>query len=120
MGREEPELASTISDWASLGGAVAIDPAALAGAEVSVPRGTTLILDAAHVMQLTDQGRGEAWAAGLVDRAARLGARVLAQGVETDDQLRVLTSLQCDAAQGPLVGGTDPELTLPTLPLVAA
>ena len=54
-------------------------------------------------------------AAAVIERAVRAGAIVIAEGVETDEQRRVLTGLGCDAAQGPLIGDQDPELTQPAL-----
>ena len=58
----------------------------------------------------------DAIVAGLVKLGHAIGVRVVAEGVETDQQLNVLASLECDAAQGFLFGRAAERLVLPTLP----
>jgi EAL domain-containing protein (putative c-di-GMP-specific phosphodiesterase class I) len=62
----------------------------------------------------TDRG-DERIVAAVVDLAANLGMRSIAEGVETQDQLDHLRDLGCDQAQGyffarPLPPGKDPRL----------
>ena len=58
----------------------------------------------------------EAIVAGLVKLGHAIGVRVVAEGVETEEQMQVLTSLDCDAAQGFLFGRAAERLVLPSLP----
>ena len=58
----------------------------------------------------------DAIVAGLVKLGHAIGVRVVAEGVETAEQLNVLASLECDAAQGFLFGRAAERLVLPTLP----
>ena len=101
--------------WRDLGGLVAIDADALSGHAFDRSGGPVDLvkLNPARVRAITDQGRGESSAAAVIERAGRASAMVIAEGVETDEQRRILTSLGCDAAQGPLIGNQDPELTQP-------
>lgn len=107
----------TLTCWRDLGGLVAIDADALSGHAFDRQGGPVDLvkLNPARVEAITDQGRGESSAAAVIERAVRAGAIVIAEGVETDEQRRVLTGLGCDAAQGPLIGDQDPELTQPAL-----
>ena len=58
----------------------------------------------------------DAIVAGLVKLGHAIGVRVVAEGVETVEQLSVLASLDCDAAQGFLFGRAAERLVLPSLP----
>jgi diguanylate cyclase (GGDEF)-like protein len=51
----------------------------------------------------------------VIGLAHALGLRTLAEGVQTDDQLRVLRELGCDFAQGYLLGRPAPSETLATV-----
>jgi EAL domain-containing protein (putative c-di-GMP-specific phosphodiesterase class I) len=64
----------------------------------------TLKIDRAFVSQLHDPERGEAIAAAIVAMADTLGLRVVAEGVETHEQLEILRRLGCTYAQGFLLG----------------
>lgn len=112
----------TLASWRQLGGSVAIDSDALGGHGFDRGGGPVDLvkLNPRLVGASTDQGRGESAAAAVIERAARSGARVISEGVQTDEQQRVLTSLGCHAAQGPLIGAPDPELTQPALAVLVA
>jgi EAL domain-containing protein (putative c-di-GMP-specific phosphodiesterase class I) len=58
----------------------------------------------------------DAIVAALVKLGHAIGVRVVAEGVETTEQMNVLASLDCDAAQGFLFGRAAERLVLPTLP----
>jgi diguanylate cyclase len=58
----------------------------------------------------------DAIVAALVKLGHAIGVRVVAEGVETTEQMNVLVSLDCDAAQGFLFGRAAERLVLPTLP----
>ena len=51
-----------------------------------------------------DQPRTEALARGIVQLGHSLGMRVIAEGIETQEQLRLMQKVGCDDAQGDLLG----------------
>jgi EAL domain-containing protein (putative c-di-GMP-specific phosphodiesterase class I) len=60
----------------------------------------TLKIDRSFIAEL---GRGEAdreIVGGVIDLARRLGMHTVAEGVETEEQLRILRELRCDLVQG--------------------
>ena len=64
----------------------------------------TIKIDRSFVSGI-DVNRGErVMVAGIIELASHLGMRVLAEGVETREQLDILDSLGCDEAQGYLIG----------------
>jgi EAL domain-containing protein (putative c-di-GMP-specific phosphodiesterase class I) len=71
-----------------------------------------LKIDQSFVHQLLRKGSEDlAIVTAVVELAHALGLWVVAEGVETDDQLRILTGLGCDRAQGLLFGrGEDPDV----------
>lgn len=73
----------------------------------------TLKLDGSFVAPLGPGGEGRAIAAAVVELAHALDMTVVAEGVETEDQLGVLETLGCDLAQGFLFSGplAAPEMT---------
>jgi diguanylate cyclase (GGDEF)-like protein/PAS domain S-box-containing protein len=75
----------------------------------------TLKLDRGFTAQV-ESGRSAAIVAAVVELAAALELYVVAEGVETEAQLRVLRDLGCDAVQGYLVS---PPLPADELPLPA-
>jgi diguanylate cyclase (GGDEF)-like protein/PAS domain S-box-containing protein len=60
----------------------------------------TLKLDRSFIAPLGPSGEGRAIATAIVDLAHALDMTIVAEGVETEDQLRVLETLGCDLAQG--------------------
>jgi EAL domain-containing protein (putative c-di-GMP-specific phosphodiesterase class I) len=57
-------------------------------------------IDRSFVANIADDTRDRSIVAGVVDLLHTLGLVVVAEGVETDDQLAVLRSINCDVAQG--------------------
>jgi EAL domain-containing protein (putative c-di-GMP-specific phosphodiesterase class I) len=73
-------------------------------------------IDRTFTMGIGTNGDDDAIVAGLVQLGHAIGVRVVAEGVETQEQLTVLASLDCDAAQGFLFGRATERLVLPNLP----
>ena len=57
-------------------------------------------IDRSFVAGVVENPEDRAVIGALVDMAEALGLHVVAEGVETEEQLRVLTELGCDTAQG--------------------
>jgi diguanylate cyclase (GGDEF)-like protein len=64
----------------------------------------TLKIDRSFVVRMRDVGYPRNIVAMIVSLAHTLGLKVIAEGVEDDDQLRLLRELGCDQIQGYLVG----------------
>lgn len=63
-----------------------------------------LKMDRSFVRDVAQDARARALAASIVSLGHRLGLEVVAEGVETMEQLRVLRQLRCDTVQGFLTG----------------
>jgi diguanylate cyclase (GGDEF)-like protein len=63
-----------------------------------------LKMDRSFVRDVARDGRARALAGSIVNLGHRLGLEVVAEGVETLDQLRALRQLRCDTVQGYLTG----------------
>ena len=63
-------------------------------------RVNTLKIDRSFVEKLGGEGSDGAIVAGVVAMAHALGMDVVAEGVETDEQLRKVMDMECDNAQG--------------------
>jgi EAL domain-containing protein (putative c-di-GMP-specific phosphodiesterase class I) len=61
-------------------------------------------LDRSFVAPLSRDDQHADFVAGIIDLAHRLGSIVIAEGVETHEQLHRLKSMGCDAVQGYLLG----------------
>jgi len=59
-----------------------------------------LKIDSAFVADMVNDPNDAALVAGIIAMAHRMGLRVVAEGVETEDQLSCLRSMQCDEVQG--------------------
>jgi len=70
---------------------------------------TTLKIDRSFVTDLGTVAEAETVAAAIISLADRLGLKVIAEGVETPDQERVLLALGCRNAQGYLFAPPLPE-----------
>ena len=64
----------------------------------------TLKIDRSFVVRMRDAGYPRNIVAMIVSLAHTLGLRVVAEGVEDDEQVRLLRELGCDQIQGFLVG----------------
>ena len=73
-------------------------------------------IDRVFTMGIGANRDDDAIVAGLVKLGHAIGVRVVAEGVETVEQMNALASLDCDAAQGFLFGRATERLVLPSLP----
>lgn len=60
-------------------------------------------IDRSFIVDLHERGAGRTIVAAIIDMAHALDLRVVAEGVETEEQLRVLAALACDDVQGYIV-----------------
>ncbi len=60
-------------------------------------------IDRSFVSRLSDSADARIMVQGIIGMAKGLGLRVVAEGVETQDELGILRALGCDAAQGFLI-----------------
>ena len=73
------------------------------------------------MLHLVDDAKVQLIVRSIVSLARSLGLRVNAEGVETDEQLKLLQELGCDELQGFLLGRPAPlEQLLHTLPSESA
>jgi diguanylate cyclase (GGDEF)-like protein len=73
-----------------------------------------LKIDRAFVCRLGESEQDEAIVRAIVDLGHRLGLRTTAEGIETQAQLRFVTALGCDEAQGDLISPPMPADELET------
>lgn len=64
----------------------------------------TLKIDQSYIKSIPDDQHNMAITSGMIALAHQLGMQVVAEGVETKEQLQFLTREQCDLAQGYLIG----------------
>ncbi|RJF95230.1 EAL domain-containing protein [Noviherbaspirillum saxi] len=79
-----------------------------------------LKIDRAFTSELGRTREGEVFVAAIVTMAHALGMRVVAEGVETEEQMAILKRLHCDEAQGYLVSRPVPATEIPALVSLAA
>jgi PAS domain S-box-containing protein/diguanylate cyclase (GGDEF)-like protein len=60
----------------------------------------SLKIDRSFIVEMTDTQQGLALVSTIINLAHGLNLKVVAEGVETEDQLRILRSLNCDEMQG--------------------
>lgn len=60
----------------------------------------SLKIDRSFIVEMTDTQQGLALVSTIISLAHGLNLKVVAEGVETDEQLRILRSLNCDEMQG--------------------
>lgn len=68
----------------------------------------TLKIDRSFVIDMSGSSGHMAIVSTIISLAHALNLKVVAEGVETDEQYRLLKSLECDQIQGYLYGGTMP------------
>jgi diguanylate cyclase len=104
---DSPALATTVAELRGAGILVALDDFGTHGSSLArlhrVPV-DIVKLDRDFLRPGADAEVDEAWLGGVIELAHRLGLRVVAEGVETEQQLRSLQELGCDAVQGYLLG----------------
>jgi EAL domain-containing protein (putative c-di-GMP-specific phosphodiesterase class I) len=64
----------------------------------------TLKIDRSFVVDMASESRGLALVSTIVNLGQALGLKLVAEGVETVEQLRLLRLLRCDEMQGYLYG----------------
>jgi diguanylate cyclase (GGDEF)-like protein len=103
IAQDEAAVASAIGELKALGVRVSIDDFGTGysslGRLVQVPV-DSLKLDRAFVTPLGSDERAALLAAAVIAMAHRLGLKVIAEGVETAEQLGVLRAQGCDVVQG--------------------
>jgi EAL domain-containing protein (putative c-di-GMP-specific phosphodiesterase class I) len=122
---DDPELAAqTLTRLRNLGVGISVDDFGTGYSSLSYLRRfpvTSVKIDRTFVESLGETRDDDAMVAGIVNLAHTLGLQVVAEGVEKQSQLKTLTDLGCDFAQGflfsrplpaealtPLLGLADP------------
>lgn len=110
--RRYEAIANNLLDDSTMAGVVSIDDFGTGYSSLSyltrLPV-TTLKIDRSFVTDLGTVAEAETVAAAIISLADRLGLKVIAEGVETPDQERVLLALGCRNAQGYLFARPLPE-----------
>jgi diguanylate cyclase len=104
---DSPELARHVTRLRERGVAVALDGFGAQRSSLSHLRRIrvdTVRLDRTFLRRGPDTTLDEGWLGGVIDLVHRLGMRVIAEGVQTPAELRLLDMLGCDAVQGDLLG----------------
>ena len=115
------DLAGTarkVAEVRALGVGVAIDDFGTGYNSLSILRSCrfdTVKLDRTFVSDIETHDADSIIAESVISAAHRLGARVVAEGVETEQQRAALAKLQCDHAQGYLFGAALSPATFGTL-----
>jgi EAL domain-containing protein (putative c-di-GMP-specific phosphodiesterase class I) len=68
----------------------------------------TLKIDRTFISRLAEPGPGKTLVSTIISLAHAFGMNVVAEGVETEDQLGLLREMGCDQAQGFLLGNPVP------------
>jgi diguanylate cyclase (GGDEF)-like protein len=104
---DDDAIPRTLATLRSLGVKLALDDFGVGYSSLSRIgrlRPEIIKLDRSFVVPLDEPGAPKEVLAGIIDLAHRLGAVVVAEGVETDRQFAVLAELGCDTIQGFLLG----------------
>lgn len=94
---------TTLEALRNLGVGVAIDDFGTGHSTLTTLRQlpvTTIKIDRSFVSRITSDASDAAIVAGLISMAHRLGCRVIAEGIETAEQLQFLRENHCDEYQG--------------------
>ena len=112
------DTARKVAEVRALGVGVALDDFGTGYNSLSVLRTCgfdTLKLDRSFVSDIVTHHADSIIAEAVIVAAHRLGARVVAEGVETEQQRAALADLHCDDAQGYLFGAALPQAEFETL-----
>ena len=105
---EEPdEVESVLTELAGLGVCIAIDDFGTGYSSLAYLKRfpvQVLKIDQSFVFDIERESENRAIVEAVVGLASNLGLKVVAEGVETAEQLRVVRDLGCDLAQGFFIG----------------
>jgi len=105
---EEPEeVESMLKDVAHLGVRIAIDDFGTGYSSLAYLKRfpvEIVKIDQSFIVGIEEQGDNRAIVEAIVGLASNLGLKVIAEGVETAEQLKVVRDLGCDVAQGFYIG----------------
>ena len=108
---DEKSVIATLSQLRAIGVAVSLDDFGTGYSSLSYLRSLpvdTLKIDMAFVRNIANNDEDAALTAAIVSMGKARGLRVIAEGVETADQRRLLTSFGCDEIQGFLISAALP------------
>ena len=115
-GRSTEEVAATIDQLAGLGVVSALDDFGTGHASLTHLkqfRVERIKIDRSFVANLSLNGFDQAIVRCMIALGRDLGIRITAEGIETEDQLRILRGLGCDCGQGYLFGRPMPPDDVP-------
>jgi EAL domain-containing protein (putative c-di-GMP-specific phosphodiesterase class I) len=101
--RDRPAARELLAGLHDLGMRVAIDDFGTGYSSLSVLKGLpidTLKVDRSFISDITSEPEGSALTAAIIHMGHDLGMTVVAEGVETPEQLRLLRQMKCDEVQG--------------------
>ncbi|HKA16009.1 MAG TPA: EAL domain-containing protein, partial [Myxococcota bacterium] len=108
---DEKSVIATLAELRGLGVAVSLDDFGTGYSSLSYLRSLpvdTLKIDMAFVHNIANSDEDAALTAAIVSMGKARGLRVIAEGVETAEQRRLLTSFGCDEIQGFLIAAALP------------
>jgi EAL domain-containing protein (putative c-di-GMP-specific phosphodiesterase class I) len=116
---EDPAVVLTLARLRGAGVQLALDDFGVGYSSLSRMgqlRPDLVKLDRSFVTALESSPDARDMLAAVIDLSHRIGARVIAEGIETDGQLAIAKTAGCDAVQGFLLGHpTEPSVTPATL-----
>ena len=101
--RDRPAARELLAGLHDLGMRVAIDDFGTGYSSLSILKGLpidTLKVDRSFISDITSEPEGSALTAAIIHMGHDLGMTVVAEGVETPEQLRLLKQMECDEVQG--------------------
>jgi diguanylate cyclase (GGDEF)-like protein len=101
--RDRPAARELLAGLHDLGMRVAIDDFGTGYSSLSVLKGLpidTLKVDRSFISDITSEPEGSALTAAIIHMGHDLGMTVVAEGVETEEQLQLLKQMECDEVQG--------------------